>query len=336
MRPERAGSRSKRYAPGVMARRPRQEFPGAHYHVTSRGVEQRDIYLDRRDRRVRLRLIRDTVDRFNWRLHAFVLMGNHDHLFLETPEANLSSGMQFLNGRYAGYFNHRRRRTGHLFQGRFHSQLVETDVHYREVSRYIHLNPVRAGIVDRPEAWEWGSYPGYHDSRRVLDWIVYSSVLMEFGSRNLRARAHYRKYVRAGIKQDLPVPWEETRGRSNVSEAVRPTASTLPRSSGAGLSVHNPKATVELEHIARVVRTTAGIPEGPWPTRGRTASRFRAIAAYMARERFGHPASEVASVLGYASHSGVVQAIQRLEVDSPRTAADIARVLAALEDCDGV
>ena len=99
-----------------MARPLRIEFPGALYHVMSRGNERRGIVRDDMDRRKRLDWLRRTVETYGWRLHAFVLMNNHDHLFVETPEANLSAGMQHYNGSYTSYFNRRHRRVGHLFQ----------------------------------------------------------------------------------------------------------------------------------------------------------------------------------------------------------------------------
>ena len=97
---------------------------------------------------------------YGWRLYAFVLMDNHEHLYVQTPRANLSAGMQFLNGSYTSYFNGRHRRVGHLFQGRYRAQLVEDQGHDLELSRYIHLNPCRAGLVTRPQQWRWSSY-GY-------------------------------------------------------------------------------------------------------------------------------------------------------------------------------
>jgi REP element-mobilizing transposase RayT len=108
-----------------MVRPLRVEFAGAIYHVMSRGNQRQAIVLDDADRRRRLDWLRRTVQRHGWRLHAFVLMTNHEHLFLETPEPNLSAGMQYLNGSYTGYFNRRHGRVGHLFQGRFRGHLIE-------------------------------------------------------------------------------------------------------------------------------------------------------------------------------------------------------------------
>ena len=131
----------------------------------SRGNERRAIVRDDVDRQRRLDWLQRTVETYGWRLHAFALMTNHDHLFLETPEPNLSAGMHLLNGSYTGYFNLRHRRVGHLFQGRFKAHLVEEEGYFTEISRYIHLNPVRAKLVERPEQWKWSSYGGYRSRK---------------------------------------------------------------------------------------------------------------------------------------------------------------------------
>ena len=173
----------------------------------SRGNERRPIVRDDADREKRLDGLRRTVETYGWRLHSFVLRDNHDHLFVETPQPNLSAGMQFLNGSYTSYFNRRHRRVGHLFQGRYKAQLVEEEGYYLEASRYIHLNPVRGGCVERPEQYRWSSYPGYHNPRRTFAWTTYEKVLEEFGRDQKKARAAYRQFVSAGIGQELASPF---------------------------------------------------------------------------------------------------------------------------------
>ena len=116
-----------------MARPLRIEFAGAIYHIMSRGNARQGIVLDDADREKRVDWLRRTVETYGWRLHAFALMTTHDHLFLETPEPNLSAGMQYLNGSYTSYFNRRHRRCGHLFQGRFKGHLIEEDGYFLEV-----------------------------------------------------------------------------------------------------------------------------------------------------------------------------------------------------------
>jgi putative transposase len=146
-----------------MPRPPRVQIAGATYHVTSRGNRRQSIYHDDDDRRWFLKVRDCVVARWNWRLHAYCLMGNHFHLLVETPEPNLSAGMQRLKSEYATYFNERHSFDGHLFKQRFDSRLIETDEHRSEALRYIALNPVRAGLCEHPSEWPWSSFYGVED-----------------------------------------------------------------------------------------------------------------------------------------------------------------------------
>ena len=182
-----------------MARPLRIEFHDAIYHVMARGNERRAIVRDDVDRRKWMSLVERTVARHRWRVFAFALLDNHFHLFLQTPEADLSAGMAHLNGSYAGYFNVRHRRVGHLMQGRFKSVVVDDQGYWRELSRYVHLNPVRARLVQRPEDWAWSSYAGYHRPARRLEWVCTERVLAEFGGDTAAGRGAYRQYVAEGL-----------------------------------------------------------------------------------------------------------------------------------------
>jgi len=148
-----------------MTRPLRLEYEGAIYHVTSRGNAQEDVFLKDSDRTRFLEILGDVVARYGWICHAYCLMNNHYHLLIETPRANLSRGMQFLNGVYTQWFDRQHERVGHLFQGRFKAILVEKESHLLELTRYIVLNPVRAkmvrGVRDRP----WSSYRGTSGQR---------------------------------------------------------------------------------------------------------------------------------------------------------------------------
>ena len=130
-----------------MARPLRIEFAGALYHVTSRGDRREDIYLDDGDRQLFLEVLEAVCERFNWEVHAYCLMSNHYHLLVETPDGNLSRGMRHLNGVYTQRFNRRHKKVGHVFQGRYKAILVQKENYLLELSRYIVLNPVRAGMV---------------------------------------------------------------------------------------------------------------------------------------------------------------------------------------------
>ena len=182
-----------------MARPLRIEFPGALYHVTSRGNEKRPIVRSNRDREAFLRFLGETATRFNWSLTAWVLMTNHFHLVIQTREANLSAGMHWLNGSYAGWYNHARQRSGHLFQGRFKSFLIEKEPYFAEVLRYVVLNPVRAKMVARPEDYRWSSYRATAGLETAPDWLDLDSALAMFHPDRETAQANYREFVDAKV-----------------------------------------------------------------------------------------------------------------------------------------
>jgi putative transposase len=123
-----------------MARPLRIEYPGAVYHITSRGDRQESIYLDDEDREAFLSVLGDVCSRFNWVVYAYCLMDNHYHLLIETPQGNMARGMRQLNGVYTQRFNRRHEQVGHLFQGRYEAILVQKETYLLELSRYIVLN----------------------------------------------------------------------------------------------------------------------------------------------------------------------------------------------------
>ena len=282
-----------------MARPLRIEFPGALYHVMSRGNERKPIARDERDRQKRLDWLRRTVETYGWRLHAFVLMRNHDHLFVETPEPNLSAGMQLLNGSYTGYFNRRHRRVGHLFQGRFKGHIIEEDGYFLEVSRYIHLNPVRAGIVAAPEQYPWSSYPGYCRARRALEWITYSRVLGSFSSNAVQTRRYYARFVGAGLADPPPSPFREAAGGLLLGSQrfidricslldEQPEQIELPE---LGRLRQRPS----VDEIAAATARHFGTDAANWSPRTRSDAAGRAVAAYLVRAETSHRYKKVSS-----------------------------------------
>ncbi len=314
-----------------MARPLRIEFAGALYHVMSRGIERRSIVRDDADRLKRLEWIRRTVEMYGWRLHTFVLMDNHEHLFVETPEANLSAGMHLLNGSYTSYFNRRHRRAGHLFQGRYKGHLIQEEGYYLEVSRYIHLNPVRAGMVRRPDQWRWGSFAGYQRARRALDWISYDGVLGEFGRDAASARRAYGRFVAAGVGQKPRSPFADAIGGLLVgSEAfvarIRKVLDDMPDNPELP-QLRKLRTRPSLEAIVLVVCDHFGADRWSWRLGRRIDDASRSMAAYLARRRFGYPAGEIARALGYRGHSSVNTAVRRVE-----SAADLRKTAAILEN----
>jgi putative transposase len=154
-----------------MARPLRIEFPGAVYHVTSRGDRRESIFADDTDRAALLAVVALGLERFDAQMLSYCLMGNHYHLVLHTRAPNLSQLMRHINGVYTQTVNRRHHLVGHLFQGRFKAILVDTDAYLLEVCRYVELNPVRAGMVDAPQAWAWSSYRAHVGAAPVPPWL---------------------------------------------------------------------------------------------------------------------------------------------------------------------
>ena len=223
-----------------MARPLRVEVPGGRYHLTARGNERRNIFRGTTDYEHFLKLLSELPQRFGTRLHAFVLMPNHFHLLLETPEANLSRTGQWLNLSYSVWFNRKYQRSGHLFQGRFGAVILEGDAELQEVGRYLHLNPVRVkalgldkkrraagriGLTPAPSKevvaarlqtlreWEWSSYPAYAGYAPAPAWLCTEALGGLCGGRSVKERqSALRAYCQDAVREGLETPWERLLG----------------------------------------------------------------------------------------------------------------------------
>ena len=192
-----------------MTRPLRLDFPGALHHVTSRGDRREDIYLNNDDRRDWLDGLGNTCQRFNWVVHAFCQMSNHYHLLLETVDGNLARGMRQLNGEYTQRFNRRHALVGHLFQGRYKAILVQKESYLLELTRYIVLNPLRAGMVASLDDWPWSSFPFTVGASPPPDWLDPDVLLSQFSGERSAAIQAYQKFVMAG--KGLPSPMLDLR-----------------------------------------------------------------------------------------------------------------------------
>ena len=190
-----------------MARPLRLELAGGLYHVTSRGDRREVIFVDDADRFIWLDLFGKTCSRFNWICHAWCLMENHYHIVVETIDANLSRGMRHLNGVYTQATNRRHDRVGHLFQGRYQGILVDKHSYLLELTRYVVLNPVRAGMVRDCADWRWSSYRAMISAAPAEAWLQTDTLLAQFSKNRKAAIKCYVDFVRAGV--GLPSLWEK-------------------------------------------------------------------------------------------------------------------------------
>lgn len=199
-----------------MSRPLRIEYPGAIYHITSRGNAQSAIYMTDKDRKAFLIIFGKVCERYNWKCYAYCLMSNHYHLVIETVEANLSRGMRQLNGVYSQTFNRHHLRAGHLFQGRYKSILVEKDSYLLELIRYVLLNPVRACMTKTAGQYPWSSYRAMLGKVSVPDWLNKGWVLGQFGEREPSVRNRFIEFIRSGSNQ--PRFWDNLRYQIYLGE----------------------------------------------------------------------------------------------------------------------
>ena len=197
-----------------MARPLRIQFPGALYHLTNRGNEQKAIFKDDIDRRELLKILSHSTTTYGIVLHGFVLMENHWHLLAQTPLGNLSEFMRHFNITYTSHYNRRHKRVGHLYQGRYKSFLVDHDSYLSQVSRYIHLNPVKVSIIKRMllekqfvylRDYKWSSLPGYINKAKRLDFVEYATVLTEYGGDTRSGMQRYEEQITEDLTTGLDI-----------------------------------------------------------------------------------------------------------------------------------
>jgi putative transposase len=200
-----------------MARPLRIQFPGAHYHITCRGIERRKIYMDDKDRRRFLAMLADSLETYQVVLHAYIMMNNHFHLLIQTRKANCSEFMRHFNIRYTGWFNWHHERSGNLYQGRYHAYLVDADNYLLEVSRYVHLNPVRVKQMkstviqarwQKAVDYPWSSLSGYINEKRSLAFVEYDTVFSMVGGRRA-----YREFIMDGLRRGIENPFKHIQSR---------------------------------------------------------------------------------------------------------------------------
>ena len=210
-----------------MARALRIQYPGAYYHVTCRGNERREIYKDDEDRKLFKEKLKVSLEVYAVEVLSYVLMGNHFHLLISTPKGNLSEFMRHFNISYTSAYNRRHRRSGHLYQGRYKSFLIDADRYLAAVSRYIHLNPIRIKKYYRCSAQEqWAELQKYTDSSlagfigagKQEPFVNYRMVLDYMGGDTRKGRQAYKQTIREAMTRGVDNPLALGKGCGIVGE----------------------------------------------------------------------------------------------------------------------
>jgi putative transposase len=303
-----------------MARPLRIQFPGAHYHITCRGIERRKIYFDNKDRHKFLAMLADSLETYQVLLHAYVMMNNHFHLLVQTKKANCSEFMRHFNIRYTGWFNWRHERSGNLYQGRYHAYLVDADNYLLEVSRYLHLNPVRLKQLKSTsfrERWQkaldypWSSLSGYVKDRGVLDFVYYDQLLSMAGDRQ-----GYYMLVRDGLRRGFESPFKHVRSRMILGDAY--FAASVKRYLRRVSSREQPayrelvNVTLEPEVVLGTLRRECGITRRALEQRGANGIT-RGMVAELLYKYCEITQAQIGHLLGDIDYMSVYQLRSRLK-----------------------
>ncbi len=307
-----------------MGRPLRIEYPGAFYHVTSRGNERKAIFRAIHDYERFVGYFESATDRYGARIHCFCLMPNHYHMLLETPRGNLCSILHHINTSYTNYFNAKTKRVGHLFQGRYRAILVEKDAYALELSRYIHLNPVRARIVEHPSGYPWSSYLGYEGKAKRWSWLQTGFVLGQISMDESKARKEYRRYVEKGMGQPLGDPLEKVLvstllGSDEFLGWVKEKwiGKVRPHRDIPAL-----RRFADRPDLSAILRQTERVF-------GRGSLDSRRVGLYLSHRFSGYSLGEVGEFFGSISPSGVSQNTRRFELqlrDNPELSKEIDRL----------
>lgn len=280
---------------GWMTRPLRLEFAGALYHVTARGDRKSAIFFDDTDRLAWLSMLGTVCERFHFVVHSYCQMNNHYHLMVETIEGGLASGMRQLNGAYSQYFNRRHDLVGHVFQGRYKAILVQKESYLLELSRYIVLNPMRAGIATSLADWRWSSHPHFMRTEGKPVWLETDWLLGRFGPDRVSARQAYNAFILNG------------RGLLSPLRAVRHQMLLGDR---AFVARHiNAVEPETLEGIARMQRRTVALTLEEYAARYGRGDEAMA-QAYLST---AYTMRQIATYFGISSRT-VGRAVRRFEV----------------------
>lgn len=292
-----------------MARRPRFHQSLTLYHVMLRGNDGQPIFFEEEDKVRLCHLLKEGIDRFDHVIHAFCFMKNHIHLAVQVQEIPLSHIMQNVAFRYSQYINRKYDRIGHLFQGRFRAVVVDSEGYFNELIRYIHLNPVRAGLVDSPEKYKWSSHNAYRLKER-LSWLTITDVLKRFGDSIPEAIDRFLVFVHMGIGVEPKIDF-----KSGMSKGIVGDESFIDQFTEK-VEV-SPKKDIALEDLVKLISKHLDIPIDILRSAVRTKkeNHARALMALLARESKNISIDKLATYLNRVP-SGVSRLAIRLEKDS--------------------
>jgi putative transposase len=314
-----------------MARLLRLEFEGAIYHLLARGNARQRVFASESDRREFLTRLASSAERFDVALHGFVLMGNHFHLLAQTRRANLSRWMHWLMVSYTTYFNWRHGRSGHLFQGRYKSFLVEGGEYLLGLSRYLHLNPVRGSVLgkgtptqrrERLRAYRWSSYRGYAGLEKPFGFMAEELVFGELQAPPRSERERYRRFVEEGLVREIENPfeavaWQAVLGSESFAQQIQDRLRGLARHGREVTAVRRGAKRRQPEEVLKWVRKNYGVSAKELVERGGYGLEARNVAMALLWEHCALSLREIGELFGGMDYAAVAQRIRRVKKLNP-------------------
>ncbi|MEA1933759.1 MAG: transposase [Thermodesulfobacteriota bacterium] len=259
-----------------MARKPRIHFPGAVYHVILRGNDGQNIFYSQADRVRLYLLLQEGIERFGHRIHAFCLMTNHVHAVIQVGEVPLSKIIQNISFRYTRYINRRKKRIGHLFQGRYKALLIDADSYLLELVRYIHNNPIRVGLAQAPEHYQWSSHRAYTGTIPI-SWLTTDWVLSQFATNEKKARKLFHEFCMKGIREEHGKEFHSGNFEGRILGDDRFSEKALARAE------EKSQVRLTVKELVGVICKNYRINQQTFVAQGKhqPAAEARAIAAYL-------------------------------------------------------
>lgn len=301
-----------------MARPLRAEYEGAVYHILSRGNRAEFIFEEDSEKESFLQILQRAVEKYGTELYAYCIMGNHYHLLVGVPYGILSKVMHAVQSSYGTYLQRERGWIGHVFAGRYKSLCVEKEGYLLELSRYIHLNPVRAKIVKKPEDYKWSSYRFYVGKEKKPKWLNVGWLLEEYGTSPATAQRRYREFVEAGIGTPTPFPVEKIAGQAILGskEFTKKVTESIGKKRRLGdVTARNLyQKQVSLKELYREVCRFYGVKNF---AKRKSEGQSRDMFIYLAKKETTATNKEIGEMAGGISFSAVthqyVRRLKRLE-----------------------
>ena len=301
-----------------MVRPLRIEYPDAWYHVMNRGRRGEQIFLEEKDYETFLELLIESAQLWNLRIAAYCQMPNHYHLLIQTPEANLSRCMRHINGVYTQRFNRLHHCDGQLFRGRYKAILVEADSYLLQLVRYIHRNPLRAGMVEVLDAYEWSSHRGYLSKAKKWNWLDKDFVLSLLSEHKNQQRRRYREFIAQEDSAEISRVFEKKKlppllGSKGFIDHIRNQFSD----SKQHIEVPESKMLApDREEIKALVSQIYGVSEEDlFKSKRGVFNEPRSVAIYLTRQLRGENLAEICRDYGLKTHSSASSAVEKVRCE---------------------